>query len=333
MNLSSHLHSLLATHPVIGATLAVIRNGAVAEIAAAGIKDASTADPVTPQTIFDAVSLSKPVAAWAALQLADAGVLDLDEPVCHYARRIVPDDPLSALITARHLLTHTAGLQNTREKDEVLRMYFAPGAWASYSSMGIMYLQAAMEARTGEPFEATMRRLVFEPLDMRSSSYVWQERFDADFARPHDDGQPIDKHRPSGAFASYSLQTTAGDYAAFVAAVLRGDGLKESTWRDWFVVQGHAPKGAAVHLESTPPETEPDVGWGLGWGVEPSTGCFFQWGKREGVRSFVMGSVAEQAGFVLLTNSNTGLRLVRELAAEVLPGEHAVVDWLACVTE
>jgi CubicO group peptidase (beta-lactamase class C family) len=330
--LTSRLQSLLSAHSVTGASLALIRHG-VMEIATSGVKDAATGDPVNTQTVFDAASLSKPVVAWAALQLADAGVLDLDEPVCLYARRIVPEDAASALITARHLLSHTAGLQNLRTKNEPLRVYFQPGARASYSSIGFMYLQAAVEALTDEPLEATMQRLVFEPLGMGSSSFEWQEKFSLNTARPHESGKPLDKHLPQVGNASYSLQTTAGDYCAFVAAVLKGDRLNASTWKEWFTVRGRVPKGAAVYLERTPPDTEPDVGWGLGWGVEPTSGTFFQWGKMDGVRAFVMGSLVEQAGFVLLTNSNTGLRLVKDLTQDVLRGQHAAVDWLKCVTE
>jgi CubicO group peptidase (beta-lactamase class C family) len=331
--LHAQLQSLLETHGVAGASLALIRNGAV-QVAAAGVKDTSTAEPVDAQTVFDVASLSKPVVAYAALQLADAGVLDLDAPVCHYARRLVPDDPSAARITARHLLTHTCGLQNLRGKDEPLRMYFQPGARFSYSSIGFTYLQAALEARTGEPLEATMQRLVFAPLSMRSSSFEWRERFGHNAASPHEESRRMDKHHPPAANASYSLQTTAGDYGAFVSAVLQGDRLRESTWQQWFACAVNVPKGAAVHLESTPAETEPHVGWGLGWGLEPGLGTFFQWGKMDGVRAFVMGSPALRTGVVLCTNSNRGLRLMKDVTRHVLPPEyHPAIAWLACVTE
>jgi CubicO group peptidase (beta-lactamase class C family) len=330
--LTSRLQSLLSAHSVTGASLAFVHQGVI-EVLASGVKDAGTGDPVDTQTVFDVASLSKPVVAWAALQLADAGVLDLDEPVCHYAHRIVPDDPASALVTARHLLSHTSGLQNIRRKDEALRIDFLPGARASYSSTGFNYLQAAMESRTAEPLEATMQRLVFEPLGMGSSSFKWQERFAGNVARPHESGKPQDKHFPQVASASYSLQTTAGDYCAFVSAVLGGDRLKASTWKDSLTARAGLPKGAATHLEDMPPDTEAEVGWGLGWGVERNAGTFFQWGKMDGVRAFVIGSTIKQAGLVLLTNSNTGLRLVEEITQDVLPGKHPAIAWLECVSE
>jgi hypothetical protein len=62
--------------------------------------------------------------------------------------------------------------------------------------------------------------------------------------------------------------------------------------------------------------------------VEPATGSFFQWGKMAGIRAFVMGHPARRCAIVVLTNSNTGLRLANELVASVLPGEHPAIRWL-----
>jgi CubicO group peptidase (beta-lactamase class C family) len=330
--LDAWLHALLESRSVTGASLALIRNGTT-ELACAGISDTDTGAPVTIDTVFDAASLTKPLVAYAVLQLVDAGVLDLDEPLSSFAPAIVPGDANAARITTRHLLSHTGGLQNLRGA-EPLQLYFKPGAWFSYASVGFTSLQSAVERRTGEPLEATLQRLVFEPLGMRSSSLAWQERFRANVASPHEGGQRMDKHRATAANASYSLQTTAADYAAFVAAVLRADRLRPSTWRQWMTVEKNVPKGAAIHLEPDPPETEPDIGWGLGWGIESRQGTFFQWGKMTGIRAFVMGSTAAQSGVVLLTNSNTGLRLMQVLTDTALPGDHPAIRWLgACVSQ
>jgi CubicO group peptidase (beta-lactamase class C family) len=327
-SLDSLLQSLLELHSVSGASLAVVRNGSI-EVATAGTRDIATGEAVDTQTVFDAASLTKPLVAYTALQLADAGVLDLDERLAGFVQPVVHNDTRASLITARHILTHTCGLQNLRGKGESLRMYFEPGSWFSYSSLGFMYLQMAIEARTGESLETTVERLVFEPLGMRSSSLQWQDRFTDREAMPHEDGERVDAHRAPAPNASYSLKTTAGDYGAFVAAVLRGDRLKEETWRQWLTAAVMVPQGAIVHLDAGPTATEPDIGWGLGWGVEPSVGTFFQWGKMTGVRAFVMGSPAEHSGVVLFTNSNTGLRLMQDVTEGVLPGKHSAFKWLA----
>jgi len=325
--MQTRLGTLLETHSVMGAGLAVVRDGSI-EVAVAGTRDAATQEPVDADTVFDAASLTKPLVAYAVLQLADAGLLKLDQPLAEFVRPIVPDDPASQRISLRHLLTHTCGLQNLRDR-EPLRLFFEPGAWFSYSSVGFMYLQLAVEAKTGEPLEASLRRLVFDPLGMQASSLEWREAFARNQAVPHEGGERVEPHRPTAANASYSLKTTARDYGAFVAAVLSGLRLDQRPWRDWLAPAVMVPHGAIVQLASRPQALEPGIGWGLGWGVEPGAGTFFHWGKMTGSRAFVMGSPAAKAGVVLFTNSNTGLRLMHDVVRHVLPGEHPAIGWLA----
>lgn len=315
-----------------GAAIAFIKDGQIS-VLKLGVRDIDSGEPITDQTVFDVASLTKPMVAYAVLQLVDQGALYLDVPLTQYTTPVVPDDPASSRITARHILTHTSGLQNLRGK-EPLRIYFEPGTRYSYSSIGFMYLQRALESLTNETLQEIMQRLVFEPLSMSSSNLVWDERFESDVAISHENGERLGKHRPLQANASYSLQTTAADYARFVAAVLQGSRLKSDTYREWLKPTMNVPKSSVLQLEDASTELDAEIAWGLGWGVEPECGTFFQWGKMDGVRSFVLGSPRYKAGAVLLTNGNTGLRLVRSVADSVLAGSHPAAKWLnACVTE
>jgi CubicO group peptidase (beta-lactamase class C family) len=324
--LEMNLQGMLVREAVVGAAIALVRGDRI-EVAVAGVRDNERGEPLDRQTVFSVASLTKPIVSYAVLQLANSAGLDLDEPLARLIPAPIPGDPRSELITFRHVLTHTCGLQNLRD-DGQQRMHFTPGSWFSYSSLGFAFLQSALEALTGEPLEATMQRLVFVPLGMHSSSLAWDDRFSANIAIPHKAGRPLTVHRPAATNASYSLFTTASDYGSFVAAVLQGARLDEFRWKEWLTASVMVPKEQIVRLNRPPEETEPDVGWGLGWGIEPSRDVFFQWGKMDGLRAFAMGSVKERTGMVLLTNSNTGLRLMKPLAQEVLPGEHAAIQWL-----
>src|SRR6185436_13394504 len=95
------------------------------------------------------------------------------------------------------------------------------------------------------------------------------------------------------AHAASTLHTTVADYARFMEAMLRGEGLKPATWRAMMtpavaldpscVVCGDAPAG--------PPSKA--LAWGLGWGLElhPEPPRFFHWGENNGeFHAFVMGS-------------------------------------------
>jgi CubicO group peptidase (beta-lactamase class C family) len=94
--------------------MAVLEDGKVAWIGGFGVRGVRDSAPVDANTVFEAASLSKPVVAYMALKLVDAGTLDLDRPLREYG--IVPDlaDARANRITTRMILSHTTGLQNER---------------------------------------------------------------------------------------------------------------------------------------------------------------------------------------------------------------------------
>lgn len=114
------LQRVLADRAVTGACVAYVREDVIA-VAATGLRNEDTSELVTADAVFPVASLTKPIVSYAVLQLADAGILDLDEPLSHSIGPVTPDDPLSALMTLRHVLTHICGLQNIHE---VLTFWF-----------------------------------------------------------------------------------------------------------------------------------------------------------------------------------------------------------------
>ncbi len=98
----SDILSLMREQDIPGVSLVTIRHGSMGKALALGVRDLSTNDPVDERTIFGAASLTKPVAAYATLQLVDAGELDLDAPLARFAGPVNPEDPASHSITTRH---------------------------------------------------------------------------------------------------------------------------------------------------------------------------------------------------------------------------------------
>ena len=98
---------------VPGVSVAVIDNGKIDWAKGYGIKETGGNDPVTPETLFQAASISKPVTALGTLQLVEKGSLDLDSPVNDkLVSWKVPENEFSEKekVTLRQLLTHSAGL-------------------------------------------------------------------------------------------------------------------------------------------------------------------------------------------------------------------------------
>lgn len=97
---------------VPGVSLAVVDNGELGWARGYGRGEAGSAAPVTPETMFQAASISKPVTALAVLRLVQEGVLRLDEDVSGYLRswKVPANGPWQPRITLRHLLSHNAGM-------------------------------------------------------------------------------------------------------------------------------------------------------------------------------------------------------------------------------
>jgi len=121
---------LIAATDVPGIALAVVRGGRLERTICCGVRDVRLPLLVDEDTVFDAASLSKPVFAHAVLQLADQGTLSLDAPLADYVPGYMAADERALSITARHILSHSAGLPNWRSDDLPLKTYFAPSVEA-----------------------------------------------------------------------------------------------------------------------------------------------------------------------------------------------------------
>ena len=160
---------------VPGLSLTLIRDAEIAWSGAFGVLSSVSQEPVTPDTLFEAASLSKPVFAYASLKLCEAGVLDLDAPLADYVPEpYLPDEPRSRRITMRHVLSHMTGFPNWRPKGQSLRMHFAPGERFSYSGEGYVHLQAIVGHVTGQAPAEYMWANFLKPRRSLISNWVFQ---------------------------------------------------------------------------------------------------------------------------------------------------------------
>jgi CubicO group peptidase (beta-lactamase class C family) len=323
---------LMADGDVPGVSLAVVRDGHVLWHKAFGVKDANTGAPVDDGTIFEAASLSKPVFAYAVLKLVDAGQLDLDAPMSKYLPGDYVDDPRLGQITARRVLSHTTGFPNWRSGRE-MAIHFTPGERFSYSGEGFVFLQKAVERSTGQTLNTLMKRLVFDPLRMSSSSYTWEDRYEGRKAAGHDAaGVPRPPRRPAEAFAAATLHTTALDYARFLIAALDGMGLMKKTQLEMLRPQVYVDEGCQNCIEKKPTgRLSRAISWGLGWGLEETENglSLWHWGDNgSGFHCYVAGYPRQRLGVVVFTNSLGGQSIIPEIVAAAMGGQHPAFAWL-----
>ena len=151
-----------------------------------GLADAEAGRPADADTLFRIGSISKTFTWTAAMMLVDRGELDLDRDVNDYLQNLQVPEAFDAPVTMRHLMTHTAGFENTRAiftvpdddprtRAEVLaatrpERVFPPGARPSYSNWGSELAAQVVADVAGVPFEQFLQREILDPLDMDSTT-------------------------------------------------------------------------------------------------------------------------------------------------------------------
>ena len=107
-----NIQERMKRYHVPGVSMALIENGEIVWAKAWGVCDVNSAQAVNTETVFQAASMSKPVAAFSAMHMVDKAELALDEPINkQLASWQIPDNELTQQqpVTLRHLLSHTAG--------------------------------------------------------------------------------------------------------------------------------------------------------------------------------------------------------------------------------
>jgi CubicO group peptidase (beta-lactamase class C family) len=330
--LERSIPELMHKGTVPGLQIALIANGQTSWLGDFGVKDASTGNAVTNETVFEAASLSKTVFAYGVLKLVDQGKLNLDDPLSGYlpSPYLEGDDRLNK-ITARIVLSHRTGFPNWRQDGNALTIRFTPGERFSYSGEGFVYLAKVIEQITGKPLNEYLTEAVFVPLGMKESSYVWRNDYDESMASGHDsDGHAVGVRKSTEANAASSLHTTARDYALFVEAILRGTGLKPATLQQMESPQIAVDPTCTNCTEHPPAELSKTIFWGLGWGIARTNqgDALWHWGDNGVFKCFVAAYPKQKNGVVLFTNSENGLAIAEDIVHQSLGTELPVFTWL-----
>jgi CubicO group peptidase (beta-lactamase class C family) len=312
---------LMQEFSVPGLSVALIKDARVVWSKGFGVRSLDTKEAVITDTIFEAASLSKPVFAYAVLKLCEKGALDLEKPLADYlSEPYITDEPRIKVVTARHVLTHTTGFPNWRDGPN-LRFTYNPGERFSYSGEGFVYLQTVVEKITAKPLHQYLKQEIFEPFAMKSSSFIWLESFASSSAMGHDpQGKAGFKAKPEKANAAASLHTTSGDYAKFVAEVMKPSA------KDRF----HLSEKMTDAMLKEQVKVNDSLAWGLGWGVQlaKSGESFFHWGNNNNrFKNFIGFSRNQKIGLAVFTNSGNGLKLCKKLVPLAIGGDHPAFSW------
>jgi methyl acetate hydrolase len=224
-------------------------------------------EPMTLDSVFRIASMTKPVTGTAAMQLVEKGRIGLDQPIGEVLPVVKNVKVLEGFdaygtprlrdpkgpVTLRHLLTHTSGYGYdifnpdldhysrvvglpsilSRKNDSLsVPLLFDPGAGWEYG-IGIDLVGKAVETVTGQTLEAYFRQHIFEPLDLRDTSFLLNDDMARRLVGTHargPDGKPVQISFESPQDADFyaggaALFSTTPDYLAFTRMLMAGGAL------------------------------------------------------------------------------------------------------------
>ena len=308
-----------------GVSVSVAHNGEIVFSQGLGYAEMDNLTPSTSGTVYNIASVSKTMAAVAVMQLVEKGEVNLDDPIQKY----VPYFPEKRWpVTVRQILTHTSGIRHYREgefgeqrykekihydsleaaiafwKDDTL--LFQPGQYWFYSSHASNLMQGIIETVTEMGFEEYLRKHVWEPAGMLSTSFDVPERIVPNRGKGYvrnEKGLLINTIYVdvSYKYAGGGILSTSGDLARFGIALNNGKLLKPETLKKMYAVQ--VDPVIRFNLEGDPQTL--DHKQAISWFIRPDIqGREFpsHTGTVKGCRTYLLNYPQEDLVVALIVN-------------------------------
>ena len=281
--------------------------------------------------VFEVASLTKSAVALAILSLVEQGRVELDRPVNDYLERwrVRSTTFDTDGVTVRRLLNHTSGLPVGFPRDrrdavppieailggdagvDAAEITHQPGSRFAYSNPGYGVLELLIEEVTGRPFTDAMRTLVFEPLRMTHTGFPDDDalvaRRVAGFERTGRPLGPLARY-PRAAGAALSTASDIGRLLIGISRPIEDGGLLRAGTLDEMRRLDDASRGAFGLRNG-------GYSLGIAQGGLPSGRIFVaNNGTHENFNALMLAIPEQQTGFVVLTNSATGVGVELDLA-------------------
>ncbi len=293
--------------PTLG--LGIIDNGKLKQVKVYGEITKGVSAPYN--TIFNVASLTKPVTALVALKLVSLGKWNLDEPLYKYwTDPDIANDPRTKKLTTRLILSHQTGFPNWRwmNEDKKLNFQFDPGTKYQYSGEGFEYLRKALEKKFKKSLQQLANELIFKPLEMDDTRYIWDKNVDTSrLAVGYDkNGKAYETIKNKIPNAADDLLTTIGDYGNFLLSVMNSEGLTKQVFDD---------------MKTNQVATKNGKHFGLGFEIyDLGNGdiALSHGGSDKGVQTIVFIIPKTKQGLLIFTNVDDGYKVYEKLLTHYL---------------
>ncbi|MCY0967555.1 class A beta-lactamase-related serine hydrolase [Chryseobacterium wangxinyae] len=299
LEVEDNLEQLLKNNNIPTLGLGIIEDGKLVQIKVYGTLDGKTTAPYN--SLFNVASLTKPVTAMTVLRLVSLGKWNLDEPIEKYW--VDPDiakDARHKKLTTRMILSHQTGFPNWRTlaKDKKLSFDFEPGKKYQYSGEGFEYLRKALENKFHKSLEDLAKEMIFQPLNMNSTSYIWNKKLESKNVFGYDrEGKLYDIVKNRTANAADDLMTSVEDYSKFLVSVMNNDLLSKAVFEE---------------MKTKQVKTKQNKYFGLGFEIydlENNEIALSHGGSDKGVNTIAIILPKTKQGLVIFTNVDDGYKI------------------------
>ncbi len=327
---------LMEEFGVPGVSIAVIKDFKIHWVKAYGVADVETGQLVDIETMFQAASISKPVAAMGVLRAVQDGLFKLDDDINDIldswtldGKEFTQDQP----VTPRALTSHTSGLGDGfgfpgydpeqplptilqilegHELSNVGRVFMErePMTFFEYSGGGVTVMELALSNVRRRPFVDVMQEGVLAPIGMTRSSYAQpiSPEHNKNAARAHDNNGESrgPKWHVYPEHAAAGLWTTPTDLARIIIEVqrsARGEStrvLSQSMVQEMLNPVGVGPFAVGFTMSKI----------GEGW-------YFSHGGSNWGFRALMLAHKVKGYGLVVMTNADQGSTVINEISRRI----------------
>jgi CubicO group peptidase (beta-lactamase class C family) len=315
----------MAFYKVQGLSIVAFENGKITQSKHFGLAKADRNETVTLNTRFQVASISKTITSLGVLKLTEMYQLDLDKDINQYLKSWkIPDyeNTTESKVSIRSLLNHTAGINvegfegyfqtqkiptllevlNGSGTSPKIEVVIKPQTKFSYSGGGYVILAKLIEDVSGKSFEEFMQKTIFQPLQMKNSSFHQFPTQNYSFGYDQDGVMVASGWKIMPELAPNGLWTTAHDLALFCMSIQNAyegkkKGVVSKKWIDQLLQKS----------------TYMDYGLGVGLKMDNENQYFFHAGQNSGgYTGVIISNLKRQNGLVVLTNSEDN-HLLREI--------------------
>jgi CubicO group peptidase (beta-lactamase class C family) len=325
-------------YKVPGVSIAIVQNGKIKWAKGYGLSNTDKERKVDTNTIFQAGSISKPIAALSALKLVEEGILNLDQDVNEYLKdwKISENDfTKDEKVTLRRILTHTAGITvhgfpgyqqndvfpsitqvlNGEGNTPKIFVDTIPGSIWRYSGGGYTVMEKIVEDVSDLPLDVYMANNILQPIGMKNSTYEQPlgSNYHSNVSAAYDfEGEILDglwhNYPEQAAAGLWTTPTDLAKYCIEIQEILKGK------------------KDAVLSKTSVEQMLSKDKNdWGLGPSLqgEKDSLIFRHGGKNAGFTNKLISFANGGEAVIIMTNADNGGQLIEEILRSI----SSYYDW------